>query len=234
MAAITDRINAYIYAQNFSWILYTHKNWDTVEANWRLLSEHGVKNAYDQGSLVDMAAQWTAMKFYCESNIMWDLSNNYDDLAYEFIDHYYGICAEDVREMYDLMTTYVEYIHSKAGYTGNVYFKLNEQKYWSFSYVEGGRKIFERALAKLEAIKDENPQYYEKYYWRVMEIYLENMFLQMEFYRNEYTPSYCRALIDEFERTLNKFGITKMQNSASMASSRISYFIDIWRSSLNG
>ena len=233
-SAITDRLEAYIYNQNFSWTLFSHKNWNTLTANWRILSEHGVRAAYDQGALVDYVTQWAPMKFYVESQLMWDLSLNYAELAYEFIDHYFGICADDIREMYDLMTTYVEYIHAKLDYTGNVYFNLNKEEFWSFSYVEAGRKIMERALAKLEAIKDSDPDYYKKYYDRVIQIYLENMYMQMEFHAGEYTPAYGNALIDLFEYTINRLGMTKIGNNENSPLSKYSYHIEQWRIFYNG
>ena len=233
-SALTDNLAAYIYAMNFTWHIYTHKNWDTVQANWRILSEHGARNANDQGALTHMTSQWTPLKLYCESNIMWNLSLNYDDLAYDFIKHYYGICADEIAEMWKLMTTYVEYIHANLNYTGNIYFRLNEAKYWSFSYVEAGRHIMERALAKLEAIKESDPAAYEKYYDRVTRVYMENMFQQMELYAVEYTAEYANTIIDLFERLTNKFNITTVNDSASSEMSKLSYYIAKWRSFYNG
>ena len=233
-AVLTDNLTSYVYGMNFTWYLYSHKNWDIMQANWRILAEHGVKSAYNQGALVDVAAQWSPMKFYVESQLMWDLSLNFDDLAYEFIEHYYGICAEEIRDMYDLMTTYVEYIHAKLGYTGNVYFSLNKKEYWSFSYVEAGRMIMEKALAKLEAIKESDPEYYEKYYDRVIRVYLENMYMQMEFHRSEYTATYGNAITDLFERTINKFNMVYMGDWRSSETSRYDYHIAQWREFYNG
>lgn len=226
--AISEKISAYIYAINFSWIMINHKNWDTVETILRQLADGGVDRIIDQGSVGYYMNTLPELRIWVESKLMWDLSLNYDALVKEFIMNFYGEASEEIQEMWNLMTAQNEYSRTELGMSGWHRLMLSDTKYWSFTYVESIRKIMESAFEEIEPLKTSNPKEYETLYWRLSTAYYENLWMQLELYRSEYSESYVLDMIDYFQK------ITDYRNSIQVteyASDLISVYINKWRDS---
>ena len=85
---------------------------------------------------------------------------------------------------------------------------------------------FEASLNELEKIKVSSPMDYDKYYWRVRGAYLENLYMQMEFYGERYGKSYCEEAINLFEATCRKLNIVVMDEGESKTMYK---YISRWR-----
>lgn len=225
--AFSKNVTVYQYASNFRNYSVNHANWNSVVTNLRYYADHGVDVIEDQGGGGQSTnlVQLIELRIYVESQIMWDLSLSWETLVEDFIAHFYGPVAEEVQEMYDLMTSYNAYAKEQLGMTGSVYLLLDEEKYWSFSYVESVRNIMSGALEKLEAMKESDPETYNTYYYRTAGAYLENMFLQIELYMSKYTKEHIDETIDLFEETANYYGMYHMAEGGPL----VSVYLSKWR-----
>ncbi len=205
-SAICDNISVWKYAINFIYYQINLKNWDVVGKDFKIYKDGGVKRMYEQGPLYHNVLQMKEMRAWIYGKMLWNVSLNWDDLAKEFIAEFYGPAADGVQEYYDYMTRYCEKIRSKDGYYGMCYFDITQPKFWSFPFIEGGRKIFMRTYEDLEDYK--NSEDYDKYYWRLTGVYFENMFMQLEYCMSEYSVAQSRKTLAFFKETRDKLEIS--------------------------
>ena len=224
--AICDNISVWTYNTNFRWLVFNHKNWDTMLADMRMYSEMGVRRFYNQGSVHYTVAQMTEMRIFIESSLMWNSSLNFQSLVEEFIAQYYGPAAPYIQQAYDAMTTYYEHINTDLELSGTVYISLNDKKYWSFGYVESVRRLMEKAYEAIEYLKETDRVTYEKYYWRVGGAYMENLFMQMEYHKANYGKAYSLKAIDLFEAISQRLNVSAMDESNA---NKLSSYISKWR-----
>lgn len=224
--AICDNISVWTYNTNFHWLVFNHKNWDTMTADMRMYSDMGVRRFYNQGSVHYSVAQMTEMRIFIESSLMWNSSLNFQELVEEFIAQYYGPAAPYIQQAYDAMTTYYEYINTDLGLSGSVYIPLNDEKYWSFGYVESIRRLMEKAYESIAYLQETDKATYEKYYWRVGSAYMENLFMQMEYYKENYGKEYSLKAIDLFEDISQRLNVSAMNESST---NKLSSYVSKWR-----
>ena len=213
---VTDKIDVWIYNVNFETYYISNKNWDIMLQNIRTFSENGVTRMYLQSHIWRQMNTMAEMRMWVESKLMWNSSLDYMELAYEFMENYYGITAPIVKEAYDSTTTYYEYLHRNYDLAiGTFYTNINRPDCWSFAFVESIRKTMEKGFTLLDTIKDE-PAEYDKYYWRFANAYFENLFMQMEYYRAEYGKEYCEQAINLFESIMQRYGYNYTGDRSSM------------------
>ena len=225
--AITDNISTWTYGTNFHTANINQKNWDIATADLRTYSEHGVRRVYNQSLNNVNIAQLYEIRVWVESQLMWNVSLSYQELAEEFIENYYGPAAPHVQEMFDAMTTYYEYLRTQLECTGGWNFNLDDVKYWQFPYVESIRCIMQDAFAAVETLKTSDPNAYEKYYWRVCSAYLENIYMQMEYHADKYGEEYCLETIDLYETACRRFNVVTISEGDALTTDKC---IKKWRS----
>ena len=157
------------------------------------------------------------MRNYVHAKLMWNPNLNYNDLANEFIQHYYGPAADDIAEMFYKQTSYYEYLRSRTPseetprLSGGLRVNLVDTKYWSFGYVDNIKNIMEHAYESIKPLESKDKKAYNKYYWRVGSAYMENLFLQLELYRTVYGKEYTYYAIDLMSSIAENYGYTTTQ-----------------------
>ena len=205
------KLSTWMYGYSDHHEIIRFKGWDVFTHDLRMFKELGVTRMYYQGGFMKEGTDIEEMRLWILSRLMWDTRLNWQDLEKEFVSAFYGSVVGEVQEYFDYMTTYVEKLRENDGYYGSTYFSTSEAAYWTFAYVEGGRKILEKGYEKLQAIKDSQPDVYIKYYYRYMEIYLENLYMQMNFHKDRYSAEYCRETIALMRDALSTLGITEFK-----------------------
>lgn len=224
-----SRMSVWNYGINFEWPNINHKNWDTITRQLKIYSENDFYLVFNEANPYNTGYAYAALRIYVEGQLMWDLSQNYNDLVEDFIKAYYGPAAEYVQRAYDEMTVYYEML-TENGLTGihNINIGLNDDGKWSFAYVESQRLLFEQALEALEPLKETDNNAYQKYRKRVLGEYFENIFMQMDFYMSKYDKDYNNKMIDLYEDIADMYGITIYNYYAKRY---VSDFIVKWRGS---
>ena len=192
------------------------KQWDVITHDLRFFKETGVTRMYYQGNFVSRMLDLEEMRLWIVSRLMWDTRLNWQELEREFVQAYYGELADVVQEYLDYSGTYEEKLRSKNDYFGNCYFEMNKAEYWSYSFVEGGRKICEQGMPILEEIKKRDYAAYEKYYTRFIEVDLENIYIQLDFHMASYSKEHCRKMIEIFDEGTKKLGVSRIGTNTTV------------------
>lgn len=208
-------LSTWMYGYNDSVNVIRGKMWDVITHDLRFFKETGVKRMYYQGNFTTRYLEVEEMNLWIVSRLMWDTSLNWRDLEQEFVQAYYGELSDVVQEYLDYAGTYEEKLRSKNEYYGSCYFEINKAEFWSYSFVEGGRKICEQGMTILEEIKKRDYAAYEKYYTRFIEIYLENIYMQLDFHMDSYSKEHCRKMIEVFSDGTKKLGVTRIDKNSN-------------------
>ena len=87
------------------------------------------------------------MRYFVESQILWDTSKNYDDLVNEFIGHFYKDAAEEIRTYYDLTRMRYEQasVLNGTSYASDIYSNIGDSDIWTEGVVDQIDRIFKKA-----------------------------------------------------------------------------------------
>lgn len=196
---LSNNISIWHYGANFYNLVFAIKDWDVFVDTSYIYSQNGVSDYYVQGAYNWMAQPWEELNVYVESKLMWNLSLNYDELAKDFIDNYYGDAAEYIYEAYKVMCGYNKYIQVEKDFPGGMYSNIDNKEYWSYSYVETMRQIYEKAFGAIKPLESIDKNKYDIYKNRIENLYLENLYMQLNYYISEYHKDYALSAIDQFE-----------------------------------
>ena len=227
-----NNIDVYQYNTNYNNVLCMHKNFDTETATLRAYSDAGATrmDMVHHGNVPQ--AGMIELRNYVHAKLMWNLNLNYNDLAYDFIEHYYGPAAEDIAEMYQKQTSYYEYLRSRTDtpetpkLSGGLRLAIVDKKYWPFSYVDNIKNVMERAYESIAPLETKDKSEHSKYYWRIGSAYMENLLMQMELYRANYGKEYTYYVIDLMSSIASHCGLTQ---TAESKTSILSTYYEKWR-----
>ena len=201
----------YTYDTNFHYFFYNFNNFDTFREQAAQYAEAGVDFIHSQGANTTNQPCFQEMRYFVESQILWDTSRNYDDLVNEFITHFYKDASEEIRMYYDLTRMRYEQASVLNGteYNSGIYSNIGHGDIWTEGVVNRIDDIFKRAYAKIGHYKTDDPKTYEKLFNRIKELELTLTYTKLKYYSNNYTQNEVNALVDEFNFYTYMFDINR-------------------------
>lgn len=204
-----NRMSVWTYETNFSYFMYPFNNHGTYAGNIKFFVENGINNVFSQGANVTNQPTMQEMRLFVESQLMWDSSKNYDELANEFMTHYYDEASTAMRKYYDTVRLRYEQAHVLDNMDfSTMYADIGSKKVWTEGFVSQIDKIFVEAYAAIEPLKQTNPERYLKLYDRLKEIELTNTYTKLSYYNGNYSQNELDAMIDEWKYYVSKYKIT--------------------------
>lgn len=201
----------YTYDTNFHHFFYNFNNFDTFREQAAQYAEVGVDFIHSQGANNNNQPSFQEMRYFVESQILWDTSKNYDELVDEFMTHFYKDAYTEIRAYYDLTRMRYEQIEALTGssYTTGIYSNIGDRSIWTEGVVNQIDKLFQGAYAKIEHYKTEDPAMYDKLFNRIKELELTQMYTKLKYYSSSYTQKEVNALVDEFNFYAFKFDVNR-------------------------
>ncbi len=214
----------YTYDTNFHYFFYNFNNFDTFASQIRTYSEFGVDYVHSQGANNTNQPCFQEMRYFVESQILWDNSKNYDELVNEFMGAFYKDAASEIREYYDLIRMRYEQATVLNGkqFT-SIYANIGDKTIWTEGVVDAIDDIFERAYQKIEHYQFNNPAMYVKLRDRIKELELTNTYTKLSYYSSNYTQSEINALVDEFSYYVLKFDINMVKENGNSTTGLFDY-----------
>ncbi len=144
------------YKVSFSTQIVPFPTWNSTAYNYRMYKEMGVMDILSQGDTRSYNICMSKMDDYVRSRLLWDVSLNYQDLCYEFIENYFGVAAPQMRAYYDYMQLhFATKIATNNNFHAYTYSGLSERGYWPMETLLTMRAIFEDAYARINALPAE-------------------------------------------------------------------------------
>lgn len=98
---LTDNLYIWDYETNFNHYLMPFANLLALQADFRILRDHGARHVYAQGAYQGWHGEMAELKNYVVSKWLWNPDLDRDALVAKFLSGYYGAAAPHVREYLD-------------------------------------------------------------------------------------------------------------------------------------
>lgn len=209
-AVAKNQITMYLYELNTKNYFVNFNNFGAVTEMYRRCQEIGATYMLSQGVSDTNSCCFSEMRNYVQSKLMWDVSRSYEDLADDFMKHFYKDAYLDMKEMYELARDryayYQELVQQSTGQIGSN--ALASAEMYPFPLVRRLDDCIKNALEKISYLQTENYSLYETLKNRVMKEYISVIFLKMMYYHAYYSESEVNQMIDDFNFYTQLFGIT--------------------------
>ena len=220
-AAICETIYMWIYDTNFNHYFFPNNTWDSKIETYRFLKENNAyymhsQSQYNQGAVT----HFSRFKDYIDAKASFDVNVNYNDLADAFFTHYYGPAAAPMRQFFDQLQSYMEYLSviQPAIVVGGYKEKIGQSHLWPKRTLDGYMDLVKQAYACVETIKDSNPAMYEVYKEHVT---LESIFPRwglLSFYSGTFNSEQFHEEASSFRKDCMALGITRSSEGVTLDS----------------
>ena len=205
-----DQIMMYLYDLNYRIYFVNFNNFSSVTGMYRKCAEIGASYMLTQGVSDTNICCFDEMRSYVESNLMWDINRSYEDLADDFLQHFYKQTYKLMKDIYErVRDRYAYYQKMVQPSTGDLTGDLCNAELYPFGMVRKLDEDIKEAMAIIEPLKQTDLSLYETLSDRVMKEYLSVIYLKIKLYRNLYSEAEVNEMIETFEYYIQKFEITK-------------------------
>lgn len=207
--SLTSNVMTWAYSFYTLSRLINFNNYTAVAENYRIFAELGFPFVFDEFAHDSSLPGLQEMRTYVQAKLLWDVSKSYMDLANEFIDNYYKEAAQEMKNYLSFLINWQTYLRDEMGLGAKCFDDPDDIKYWPVGVVEQLNDLLEKALIKIESLKDVN---YEKYlilHDRIEKEQLFPLYLKLKLHKGSFLSEY-NNLIDTFEVLVNKYSIYKI------------------------
>ncbi len=158
--AVVKHLAIWIYNCNFYDYCCPQAMWRYLDENFKWLKTFSPQHIFMEAGTGISMANFSEMKIYCVSKLMWNAEQNLDALIDEFMTPYYGDAKDKVKEYFNAIHDYADYQNDKFGRKQVfIHFddypngRLIDEKLWEKDVLEKWIKLFEDALDNRLSIK---------------------------------------------------------------------------------
>ena len=206
LAGRENQFLLYTYDTNFHHFFYNFNNFDTFAEQAKVYAQHGVDFIHSQGPNNNNQPSFTEMRYFVESQILWDTSRNYDDLVNEFMQHFYKDAYAEIREYYDYTRMRYEQVQALDNMKlAEIYADIGSKEIWTQKVVRVLDDIFARAYQKIEHYKFTDSEMYDLLFNRIKELEMMVLYTKLKNYPDDYKQSEKNLMVDEFNNYVLKF-----------------------------
>lgn len=137
--AIAPRLYVWNYVTNFSNYLIPHPNLGTMGPDIRFLTANNTIALFEQGDSANRAGDFTALRTWLVSRLMWNPALDQRMLENEFLNGYFGAAGPHLREYLDII--------QKAGAGHKLSMYVKEYPYLTLEVMNAATRAFRAAEA---------------------------------------------------------------------------------------
>lgn len=212
----SGQIMIYFYDVNFHNYFINFCNFGVVKSMYKVCHDYGVSYMYSQGAMDTATSCFSEMRAYVESNLMKDLSKDYEVLAKDFMDNYYKDASSAMQEIYQInKDRYAYWIAAEPG-IGSIYGNVATSRMWPSSVVRKLDQAITNAMEAIEKYQSSNSGLYTLLKNRIMKEYLAIIYLKVTLYRATYTDEQIEEMKNIFEYYTNYYSIVASMEGGNL------------------
>lgn len=197
----------YLYDVNFRYYFSNFYNFGTVKSMYETCRDLGVTYMYTQGATDTATGCFNDMREYVESKLMWKVEESYEELAKDFIEHYYYDAAPQIYEYYQTVRDRLVAYHASNGDGGGIYTNIVNKDIYPYSVIRYFKSLFKQAMDNIDKYRESDPTFYNSLKARIMKEYLSVIYLNMTLAKAEVTEEEKVEMKDIFAYYIAYFGI---------------------------
>lgn len=216
-AIMPGRILVYSYDINFYNYFVNFNNFNAFKAHLQTYYDYGVDYFYSQGPVWSVVPSFSEMRIFVESQLMWDISRNYDDLVDEFMQAYFKDAAGAMRDLYDtICMRYAAYAATTGADIGGIYAGIGTSTIWTEPVVSRMADCIERAMAAIEPLRTTDSALYTTLSNRIQRENLDVLYLQLTHYESYFSATEQAEMVEDFYYYANLFGMDANRENGSL------------------
>lgn len=206
----------YFYDTNFKFYFANFYNFGTAKAMYKMCKDLGVSYIYTQGATDTMTTALYPLRIYVESKLMWDVDQSYEDLAKDFINHYFYDAAPEIYEYYATIRDRLVEYHATEPDGGSIYNSIATKAIYPYSLLRYLTSLFNQAMEKIEHYQNEDINFYNSLKARIMREYLSVIYLKITLAKAELSDEEKAEMKEIFKTYTGYFGITKSSEGGGL------------------
>lgn len=156
-AGVDDGILLWSYSLAVRSYFLPLNNFGMYKTQYEFYADSGVSYVMDQAQYDSGIPCFEALRVYTMSKLMYDNSLDYNELANDFIDHYYGEAADTFRQYYNYFRSYYAYLGETKGFNGSIWYNIDgDATFWPTEVVDVLMGYIDQCLADIEPLKETN------------------------------------------------------------------------------
>ena len=208
-AIANGHIIMYLYDLNYRLYFVNFNNFGTVTGMYRECKEAGATYMLTQGVSDSNVCCFDEMRSYVESNLMWNVDASYEDLAHDFLNHYYKNVSPQLTRIYEMIRDRYAYYQTLVQQSsGSISGDLRNPNLYPYSLVRQLDNLIHEAFGVIEELRATDPDLANTLYERTVKEYLSVIYLKMMLYRSNYSEDEVNEMINTFTYYTQYFGIT--------------------------
>lgn len=159
--AVVDKVCVWSYCNDFSDLFAPFNCWDAFEENYRWYKKINAEFVFEEGSYLKYTPNFSHLRSYLVSKLMWDSSISMESAIDEFFVGYYGASsAPYMRAYFDFLRNHCRKISQEKGrpmlfVRFDDFSDLSAGEYWDMATLLQGAQLHETALENAdEAYKE--------------------------------------------------------------------------------
>lgn len=159
--AIVEKVCVWSYCVDYSDLFTPFNCWDAFEENYRWFKKIGAEYVFEEGAYCKYIPNFSHLRSYIVSKLMWDSSVSMEKTIDEFFAGYYGASASPyMRAYFDFLREHCRKISREQGrpmlfVRFDDFSDLSAPEYWHFKTLLKAARLHEEAVAHAdEACKD--------------------------------------------------------------------------------
>ena len=213
-AGTPDNLIVWTYSLPVYSMMIPISNFGMSGDHYKTMADFGVQYIYDQGATQTGIPGFEALKIYTQSKQMYNASLSYNELAKDFITHYYGAAGDAVWTYFNFLRSYYEYLEETKGLSGSIHFNLEESSLWSYSVLQQMMDYIDEGIAAIEPLRVTDPDRHTVLYDRLKREKLVPIWLMFRLYFNALTQAEKEEYLADLETYTVKFDIFTSRESS--------------------
>jgi len=165
-STLTDNVYTWIYSTNFDDYLAPFNSFDAMQYTYDALKSFNTTWIHDQSQYNQPSPTgFSNLKLYLNSQLQWQVNQNYGKLVDKYFENYFGPAAAPMRKYFEELRTHMTYLEANRGsngYSNAIYFTgITNSKYWPSGTLEKWQGYIDEAMASIESLKFTDSDLYD-------------------------------------------------------------------------
>ena len=227
-ADVTEHLTVYYYPISFHCYLLPFNDFGSLPSNIRQLVDLECEYFYTQGNGNDTrGAGMQDLKAFLHAQLLWDSSQNLEDLVKEFNTYYFGAAADNMQSYYEMTRSWYEAdINGALKDTGLCGVNWGTEAAYPKDFVEQLTSILDAAQESILDLKETDSELYEKLYWRIEKERLTVTYLNLRLYSSFYSSKEAYEMASHFKETLDHFNIARIAETGGDVTTFLQPFLN--------
>ncbi len=173
----------YTYCIACKALMIPFPNFGMSADHYKTFKDLGVQYVYDQNISVTALPSFEALKIYTQSQQMKYENVDYNAMAKDFIDHYYGEARVPMNKFFNSLRAWFLYLQQNKDYSGKIMFETCQEQFWPVDILQKFIGYIDEGFQAIEPLKSTNPERYQLLYDRLKREKIFPVWLMFTFYQ---------------------------------------------------